>query len=433
VNTFSIEAHRLPDSGADEPQSILIRFGETVFTQLLRPGQNKLEDALQAPPSQLAFWLLDNWWRLRFECVPPTRPSAQWRLAHDMTSVGGGFPWPRLRMWGEGERVGLASKSDPEGVVGPVRYVTDALFFILGKDFESAIDQFLALVADEKSGYGSDRDALRRLLNVLRAERADPEIAQWRRLEAQLGFDPDQAPESLVREVGGFSQRYGNAGIEEAVQAHPGIEAANVLSQEIRVAESNGWDCDFTAAVRSVGNLSRDYTLPPWRTAQEFAQRLRSAIGISSGLVQDKVLAEVADIHPAALESATIGGGGKQLEYGLRLKTEKPRSRLVFHTRAATSRRFELGRAIGDAIWGRDVIGPLASSKTARQKFQRAFAQSLLCPFDELMAFLDTSDPTDDDIADAAQHYDVSERVVRTTLMNNNVIEREFQDLVEAA
>jgi hypothetical protein len=433
VNTFSIEAHRIPGSiGDDDPQSIVIRLGETVFTQLLRPGQDKLDDALQAPASQLAFWLVDNWWRLRFECVPPTRASAQWRLAHDMTSIGGGFPWPRLRIWGEGERVGLASKSDREGVVGPVRYVTDALFFILGKDFESAIDQFLTLVADEKSGYGSDRDALGKLCKILRAERADPEIAQWRRVEAQLGFDPDQAPESLVEEVGRFSERYGIAGIEEAVQAHPGIEAAKVLNHEIRVAETNGWNCDFTAAIRSVGKLSHDYTLPPWRTAQEFAQRLRKAIGISSGLVQNKVLAGVVDIHPDALEAAAPEGG-RRLEYGLRLKTERPRSRLVFHHKAETSRRFELGRAIGDAIWGRDSVGPIASSKTARQKFQRAFAQSLLCPFDELMAALNTSDPTDDDIADAAQGFNVSERVVRTTLMNNNVIEREFQDQVEAA
>jgi hypothetical protein len=431
VNNFSIEAHRITDAGLDDPQSIVIRLGDTVFTRLLRPGQDKLDDALQAPAGQLAFWLLDNWWRLRFECIPPSRPSTEWRLAHDMASIGGGFPWPRLRVWGEGNRVGLASKSDPEGVVGPVRYVTDALFFITGKDFESAIDRFVALAADNTAGFGPDRDALQTLLRALCSERADPEIAQWRRLEAQLGFDPDQAPDSLLKAVGHLSARYGNAGIEEAVQAHPGVEAAKVLGQEINVAESNGWNCDFSAAVASVGSVTGDSTQPPWKIAREFAQRVRSAIGISSGLIHDKVLAGFVDIHPDALQS--VADTGRPIEYGLRLKTEKLRSRLAFHTRAATSRRFELGRAIGDAIWGRDAIGPLASSKTARQKFQRAFAQSLLCPFDELMSIIDTSNPTDDDIAIAAHHFDVSEWVVRTTLVNNNVIEREFQDLVEAA
>lgn len=430
MNGFSIETRRIADSTPDDPQPIVIRLGETVFTRLLRPGQEKLDDALQAPPGQLAFWLVDNWWRLRYECIPPNAPSAEWRSAHDLASIGGGFAWPRLRVWGEGERVGLASRSDPEGVIGPVRYVTDALIFIAGKDFETAIDQFVSLVADERTGFGPDRAALQTLIRALRSERADPEIAQWRRLEAQLGFDPDEAPEALVRTVGHFSQRYGDAGIEEAVQAHPGINATKVLSEEIRVAESNGWDCDFTAATRSAGTMVRDYAQPPWKVAQEFAQRLRSAIGITSGRVHNGVLATLANIHPTALDYVHESN---PLEYGLRLKTDRERTHLAFHTRATTSRRFELGRAIGDAIWGRDAIGPLASSKTARQKFQRAFAQSLLCPFDELMGFLATSDPTDDHIADAAQHFDVSERVVRTTLMNYRVIDREFQDWVEAA
>src|SRR5579872_3344730 len=181
MNDFTIEVHRIPDANADDPQSIVIRLGETAFTRLLRPGQDKLEDALQSPPARLAFWLLDNWWRLRFECVPPYTPPPEWRLAHDIASIGGGFAWPRLRIWGEGERVGLASKSDPEGVVGPVRYVTDALFFIPGTAFELAVDQFLALVIDEKSGFGTDRDALRMLVKALRAERLDSQVAQWRR------------------------------------------------------------------------------------------------------------------------------------------------------------------------------------------------------------------------------------------------------------
>lgn len=431
MSDFTIEAHRVADAGADDPQSIVIRWGDTVFTQLVRPAENKLEDSLNAPPSHLAFWLLDNWWRLRFECVPWKKIPAEWRLAHEMTSIGGGFAWPRLRIWGEGERVGLASKSDPEGVVGPVRYVTDALIFIAGKEFESAVDQFLALAADRTSGFGSDRDALQKLVKVLSSERADSQLAQWRRLEAQLGFDPDEAPEPLIRAVGQLSERYGDAGIEEAVQAHPGIEAANVLRREIEITENKGWECDFAQAVHFAGSFTADRTQPPWKIAPEFAQRVRRAVGVTSGLVQDSVLAQLADIDPRAIQAVT--SGSRQLEYGLRLRAGNGRTRVAFRTRTERTRRFELGRAIGDAIWGAEALGPLADTNTARQKFQRAFAQNLLCPFDELMTFLETSSPTDDDIADAAQNFSVSEGVIHTILMNNNVIERESHTYVEAA
>jgi hypothetical protein len=61
---------------------------------------------------------------------------------------------------------------------------------------------------------------------------------------------------------------------------------------------------------------------------------------------------------------------------------------------------------------------------TARQKFQRAFAASLLCPADGLIAFLGTDRPTDDDLSATAQHYHVSERVVRSVLVNKHVLAR---------
>ena len=104
---FNIDVQRNPSAGPDEAHSIAIRAGDCVFTRLLRPGQERTDDYFHAPPSQLAFWLIDNWWRLRYECVPPGVPSSQWRLAHDAASIGGGYIWPRLTIWGEGDRVGL--------------------------------------------------------------------------------------------------------------------------------------------------------------------------------------------------------------------------------------------------------------------------------------------------------------------------------------
>ena len=69
-------------------------------------------------------------------------------------------------------------------------------------------------------------------------------------------------------------------------------------------------------------------------------------------------------------------------------------------------------------------MGPLAASKTARQKFQRAFAQSLLCPYDDLVAYIGTTDPTEGDVAAAARNFHVSERVVRTVLVNKHIWDR---------
>ena len=434
MDKFAIDIQRIASSGPDDPHSVALRCGDIVFTRLLRQGQDQLDDYLHAPPGQLAFWLVDNWWRLRHECVPAGIPSAEWRLAHDMASIGGGYVWPRLGIWGEGGRVGLASRSDPPGVVGPVRYITDALLFVSGDDFEQVTDAFLRLTVDEHLGFGSDRDALRAQIEVLQAERSDPGFASWRRLEAQLGFDPDTAPDNLMKELAKFSSLYGEQNIEEVVQAYPSSNSVRVLNQEIAIATNSGWDCDFSAAIKFTAGLNRDMTQPPWKAAEEAGNRIRKALDITSNSIENRSLADLVDISERALDS--VERPAVDLPYGLRLKNPKnSRSRLAFRGRWSTSRRFELCRAVGDAIWANsDSLGPLARSKTARQKFQRAFAQALLCPFDDLMNFMETSDPTDDDIVAAARYFDVSDRVVRTTLVNKNVIERvRLEDLVEAA
>ena len=44
-----------------------------------------------------------------------------------------------------------------------------------------------------------------------------------------------------------------------------------------------------------------------------------------------------------------------------------------------------------------------------------------------------TDDPTEDDIAAAARHFHVSERVIQTVLVNKHKIDREqFEKMVEA-
>ena len=68
---------------------------------------------------------------------------------------------------------------------------------------------------------------------------------------------------------------------------------------------------------------------------------------------------------------------------------------------------------------------PATATKTARQKFQRAFAQQLLCPVDDLKAFLDTDYPNEDQIEETATEFDVSPLRIKTTLVNQGLVDRQ--------
>jgi hypothetical protein len=434
MNALQIDVPADGTAAIDDPQRIAIRSDTLVLTRLQRLGEEHSDDYLVAPPAQLAFWLAENWWRLRWECVPSDGITPEWRLAHELSSIGGGYAWPQAAMWGEGERVGLFSRSDPPGVIGPVRFLTKGLEFIPATTFEEAVDRFLATACDNHAGFGSDRPALRSLVTTLKAERADPAIDAWRRVEAKLGFDPDDAPDPLMSAIAALIDRYSGDGVEEAALAAQGIAAPAILQRAIGAAKDSKWVCNFSDALKAVGTFRHVPTAAPWVSAEAAARSVRSVLGIGSRPLLNRSLADLLKVRKEAFH-LTAPLSGENLAYGLRLRIKaKKRDVVALRSSSSWDRRFEMSRALADAIWAKtDRLGPLADSKTARQKFQRAFAQSLLCPFDGLREYLKTSRPADEDITAAAQYFHVSERVVWTVLVNKHIIPRDrLEDMIEA-
>ena len=431
MGDFNIDIQSSSGACWDMPLPISLRSEDVCFTELVRDGGNSTDDYLRAPPIQLAFWLTDNWWRLRWEPMVSDTVCPDWRLAHELSAIGGGYVWPRLRIWGEDSRVGLASRSDPLSMNFALRYTTDALVFVTADSFETAVDRFLEEAVD---AHSDDRAALNAQFAALKDERNDPEIAIWRRLEAKLGYDVDGAPDHLIETLLGYVERYGHGGVEEAIVAIQGEAAAKTLEEEICVAKKSRITCDFREAVAAAGILRTGSGNPIWETAEQAAKAVRHGLGTQDGPLWNTRLAELLKVPKDAFRGA--GSEATELHYGLRLREgEREGNAIALSARWSKARRFELCRALGDAVWsGGDALGPMTRAKTGRQKFQRAFAQSLLCPYEDLLAYINTEQPSEEDISAAASRFHVSERVIQTVLVNKGVIDRrEFDDMVEAA
>lgn len=422
-----------PQPGAADPATrrLGLRLGDVWLTRLIRRGSDRPDRCLEAPPLPLAFWLLDNWWRIRCEPPPPQRDfPAQWRIAHHMPSVGAGYPWPNVSLWGEGDRCAVMVHADAHNFQRSLRFVADpALEYVPSSTVERAIDTFIDHVLEDA---GADCDGLDQEYRDLRAERADPASSRWRRLEAMLGFDPDGAPEGVVADYENMSDRFGVESIEEAALAHQGGHSINALHDTLRAAEVSKVILRTPPTVGRI-ELKRDQLRPPWRLAVQAAGELRRRLRVPPGPIRNPRLSQVLGIDIDRL--ATQRRWPPAVPYGLRLRNASGNSTLALRSRWAHSRRFELCRSVGDIIWsGNDSLGPLSAAKSGRQKFQRAFAQEFLCPFDDLRAYIPNEDPTDDDIHAAARHFHVSERLVQTTLVNHDVIDRQtFDQMVEAA
>ena len=276
------------------PGRLSIRLGESYLTRLVRRSSHEPDDCLEAPPVPLAFWFVDNWWRIRSEPPPHRDLDAEWRLAHHLSSVGAGYHWPNVSLWGEGSRFGVAVHADASNLQPSLKFVAPPrLDYVPSSTVEEAIDRF---VLDVLTHVGTACDGLDAEYDQLRSERADPEVAAWRTLEAMLGFDPDDAPEGLVRGFEVLTDRYGAEPLQEAALAHQGVHATAVLDDCIEAAERSNVIVRAPFEVEDI-QIDRSSLQPPWALAVNTADRLRHRLGVPPGPLRNTRLSEIVGIN----------------------------------------------------------------------------------------------------------------------------------------
>ena len=137
----------------------------------------------------LAEWLAWHWWRLRWE---PRRRDTDWMLAHRMTSVGAGYVWPNITVFSDGYRTALIAKPSSRPDAKPFRYTRELTSTVPASEWEDAVDDFFLHIVARLDADDLKTTNLHRLLDDLRAERADPKLAHLRRIEALFGRDPER-------------------------------------------------------------------------------------------------------------------------------------------------------------------------------------------------------------------------------------------------
>ena len=369
---------------------------------------------------RMARWLAGNWWRLRWE--PEERQAGlDWQMSHNLAAAGGGYLWPSLTFSSDGETVLAVAKSgDPNGTE-PIRYLQDYAGVIPATDFESVIDDVVTSVIDRIPANVKRNTDLIDLWTEVSRERAEPELNDVRKLEARMGYDPGEAPAELIAGLLERRKIYGTDAVQELAVASKddAVDHLESLGAEVRDRGKSVRfpNCD---SIREQYRVQTNATEAPWRRGEQAAMIARNVWSLPYGPVQNNALM---DLFGVSLY--------EQPQYGIPLSVALRDSTgglsLALHQRYLTGRRFTLARLLADqlATPTEENLLPATSSRTSRQKFQRAFARELLCPTDALLEFLGPGTPNDDDIDDAAAHFQVSDRVVAFALVNNGVIQRE--------
>jgi hypothetical protein len=364
-----------------------------------------------------------NWWRLRWE---PRSKASDWAYAHRVATIGGGYIWPNLTMFSDGERTALMAKPTDERPQTPFRYIVDRVVVIPASEFESELDLLLEQVLERLRIAKIADSNLQKVWNGVCEERRTPELARARKLEALLGRDPDESDPEVLKRLIADAEQLSISAIEELAAEH-GQTKETLTADDLReIANRNGFDASPRNVVRflAAAGLQRGGQVPAWRLGAQAAQALREQERLDGRSISDRQLADMVGVQADILSDRS---GAPGISFAL---DESPiRGRMVLRSKWHGGRRFELARLLGDRIAGPKggKLFPATRAYTYRQKMQRSFAAEFLSPFDAVDEML-SGDYSAENQQDVAEHFEVSPLTIRTLLVNHGRLEREELD-----
>lgn len=402
-----------------------LKAGDISLTRNEDTWSQTLRDSVLVSAYPLAAWMVSSWWRLLYEPLPPTgtKPSVNWRMAHELPTANQGFIWPRVILASDTELMQIWCIASNAGEQQSIRYINslDRPFPIDLPEFEQTVKAFIESVLSRLDATGVTGTPLANLWQEVQEELAEPYASQYRRREAELGFDPDECPEDLVKDALKLAEQIGDKTFSEVAPAYSkDILEARPLSAKINeLIQESGFDGKPEVPIDH--SASQEFLKAPWQKANEVASRLRDVIDIEEKPITDDQLYNLLGLQKSEYEAFD-----PPHQRRISIAVPSGQARFKFHTRKRhpIAKRFELARFIGDyLLYGNDGGAWLANTdlRTSRQKYQRAFAAEFLCPLSSLQAYL-ANDYSESALEEAAEHFQVSSQTVESILTNNGLV-----------
>lgn len=429
---FSISADWI-SSNNDSPEIretsafLTIQLGDYFATRADDDWSKSVRTNVRVSAYPLALWLASSWWRLRWEpTIEGTRSDRiSWRMAHEMSAVGYGFIWPRLVFESDGENIEATCHPSRPATSEPLRYLESFRVSIPSKNFERSVDHFVSLVVARLETVGIRNSELQILWNEIKEEKVDLATVEYRRFEAQLGFEPDEAPESLLNDLIALSSKVGDGAILEVAPACSGEDPMAAFQRIVNLAGVTGPEgkLEVPSSVTRVTRSSEFMEDMPWERGRRLAHAARQAWGLGDSKLPDEAFSEILGISKSNLDYTN--DVQEHLPLGLAVRSTKAdKWKFIFRRKARTGRRFEAARLLGDRIVApaEDMWLPTTDAKTVRQKIQRAFAAEFLCPIKSLKYWLQDN-YSSESIEEAGEYFGVSPLAIRSHLANHGLIQ----------
>lgn len=388
---------------------------ENIFSQ-------SVQDYVVVSTYPLALWALQNWWRLLYEPLPTgSKPDVSWRMAHELGAANQGFVWPKMLFSSDGKNIQIWSSPSKFNCQQSVRYIGGMTcpVSVSISDFRKALFDFISTVENRLYAFDLKGTNLSGLFSIIKEEERGENSRIYRKLEALMGFDPDECPSDTMDYALRLYRECGENTLLELAPIYGKMGNTEPLKPVEMFMDAPGVCGKPAFSARQMPNSTR-FDSVPWEMAVNSARELRGEIGNIAGPVGTKSLFELLGISSSHTDKwKPIGRPG--VSVGIPAKNQS--IKFVPRKKHPVSKRFELSRYIGDYMRTTgDQWLTNTDLGTFRQKYQRAFAAEFLCPIKSLVEFLD-GDYSSEAVEDAAYHFEVSEQTITSLLANNGYIE----------
>lgn len=374
----------------------------------------------------LAEWIAFNWWLLAADGRPSWQAAVGPRSprGHNFRAIGDGLPWPDLAVIPERDRTSLSWRAWTRAdSTYPVRFISAGGAWLSSEAVLGALGELVDGVVDRLRELGVAGTALDEEWAALRA--LDREEAEFCRAAAQLGLDPfsealdhaDALDDVFLELEPALREEF----LDAAAPAKLGAGVAWIATAMERAGSSApgpaGFDvAELKTAFRAMrfGGAREEAgrTQPPWEVGYRDARHVRSVLGVAptATLPMDPAIPTI----DVPVDDPGIVGLSVQNE-------ATPTSLVLGRPIQGSMRRFAVARA----LWGSLVLDGdrslLTKSRSPEQQAGRAFAAELLAPASGIQDRLGGStiiDTSDEAVIETAEHYGVSEFVVRHQIEN---------------
>lgn len=379
----------------------------------LRP----IQEHIHVSSYPLALWLVANWWRLRWEAALPDSASTlhkhDWLMSHSMGAVGHGYDWPDLTFTSDTQSIALQHKLH-ENALGRIKYLQAFSASVDASQFQQAAFSLIEQTVQQLDAQGVQATDLHHAWAALQQELGHTGSFRYRQLEAQLGFDVDESEEGYISRLLQAETQFGSTAVDEITQAEKDntLQALQDVREQLSLSKS-------TISFKETTLQPKLHTQAqqPWEKGRAMAQALREVWAIDSDKLSNEQIADRLHANKNLWAELSQQEGSLAVAH---TQTAGSTSTIVLGKSRPEAQRFMLARIVGDHLFAANTKDMLVCTigKTYRQKYQRAFAQELLCPYSALVSWLNTVQPNEEAISQAAEYFSVSPLLVQTVLVN---------------